>query len=85
MVSIPGFSIKMFLNLDVDKINMNVNEIVGLPPHEHCLFVLIIPAALPFPQSDDWRTGHEVTPHASREIRNIIVFIGWYGGCSPNI
>ena len=64
MVSIPWFSIKMFLNLDVDKINMNVNEIVGLPPpHEHCLFVLIIPAALPFPQSDDWRTGHEVTPH----------------------
>ena len=63
MVSIPGFSIKMFLNLDVDKINMNVNGIFRLPPppREHCLFVLIIPADLP---SDDWGTGHghEVTP-----------------------
>ena len=40
VVSIPGFSIKMFLNLDVDKINMNVNEIVGLPPPMSivCLF-----------------------------------------------
>ena len=36
------------------------------PPHEHCLFVLIIPADLPFPQPDDWKTGPDVTPRQQR-------------------
>ena len=54
---------------------MNVNEIVGpppllLPPPEHWLFVLIIPAVLPFPQPDDW-AGHDVTPPVCQERREL--------------